>query len=151
MSQSPLTRRSVSVPGPLLYSSPQISVTISVNSVCVFRSLCVLSPCATLLKMRCGNYLDLIAQPLPSLFFPLLFYPVLNNATTSVSSLVYRHLLNASKIIFSRDSMCICKEKPVVEHILFNRQLMKSFLPSDWSSERHLHLSVQNLLVDNNL
>lgn len=83
--------------------------------------------------------------------FSLLFYPVLNNSTTSVSSLVYWHLLNAIKIIFSRDSMCICKEKPVADHIWFNRQLMKSFLPSDWSSEGHLHLSVQNLLVDNNL
>ena len=38
------------------------------------------------------------------------FYPVLNNVTRSVSSLVYRPFLNTIKTKVSEDVMCICKE-----------------------------------------
>ena len=74
-------------------------------------------------------------------------YPVFNNVTRSVSSLVYRLLLNAIKTKFSKDIMYICKEELSVYPGLFNCQLMKSFLSPEWSSDGHAHLSLQNLLV----
>ena len=151
MSQSPLTRRSDSVPGPVLYTCPQICHNFGEICLCLPLLVCAITVCNIIENDVWKRFGFNRSTSSFFIFFPLLFYPVLNNAATSVSSLVYRCLLNAIKIIFSRDSMCICKEKPVVDHILFNRQLMKSFLPPDWSSEGHLHLSVQNLLVDNNL
>ena len=74
-------------------------------------------------------------------YFILFFNPLLNNATRSVSSLVYRFPLNAIKTKFSKDFTCICKEKRSVDHTLFNGQLTKFFLPPDWSAEGHLQLS----------
>ena len=68
------------------------------------------------------------------------YYPDLSTVTMSVSALVYRLLINAVKRCFSKDVMCICKEKLSVDHILF-RYLKKLFLPPDWSSEGYLHLS----------
>ena len=78
-------------------------------------------------------------------------YPVLNNVTRSVLSLIYRLLLNAIKTIFSEDVTYICKEKLSVYHILFNCQLMKSFLPNEWSADGHMHLSLQNRLLEYNV
>ena len=79
------------------------------------------------------------------------FYPVLNNVTRSVSSLVYRLLLNAIKTKFSKDIMYICKEELSVYPGLFNCQLMKSFLSPEWSSDGHAHFSLRNLSLENNL
>ena len=58
-------------------------------------------------------------------------YPVLNSVTRSVLSLVYRLFLNDIKTKFSKDSMCICKDKITVYHILYNCQLTKSYLPPE--------------------
>ena len=51
----------------------------------------------------------------------------------------------------SKDIKCICMEKLTVYHILFNCQLMKFCLPREWSYDGHVHLSSQNLLLENNL
>ena len=76
-------------------------------------------------------------------------YLVLNNATRSVSSLVYRLLLNAIKTFLRYYPNM--QGKTVSYHILFHCQLTKPFLPPEWSSDGHLHLSLQNPLSENNL
>ena len=66
-----------------------------------------------------------------------------------VSSLVYRLLLSAIKTKVSKD--IIYKEKISVYNIVFSCQLMKPFLPPEWSSGGYLHLSSRNRLLENNL
>ena len=46
-----------------------------------------------------------------------------------------------------KDAMCICKEKMTVSHMLLSFQHMQSYLPLEWSSAGHVHLSLRNLLL----
>ena len=77
------------------------------------------------------------------------YCPVLNNGTMSESSLVQNLLLNIMKTKISKDAMCICKEKMTVSHMLFSFQHMQSYLPPEWSSAGYVHLSLRNLLLEN--
>ena len=79
------------------------------------------------------------------------YCPVLNNATRSVSSLVQKPLLNAIKRTISKEAVCICKEKMTVSDMLFSFHHMQSYLPPEWSSAGYVHLSLRNLLIDNDL
>ena len=45
--------------------------------------------------------------------------------------------------------MCICKEKMTVSHMLLSFQYMQSYLHLEWSSAGHVHLSLRNLLLEN--
>ena len=60
--------------------------------------------------------------------------------------MVCRPTFNAIKT-----KLFICDEKLSEYHVLLNCQLVKSFLPPDWSFEGHLHLFLPNLLSVNNL
>ena len=71
--------------------------------------------------------------------------------TGSVSSMVSRPTFNAIKTKMSKDVTRIYNEKLSEYHVLLNCHLVESFLPPGWSSEGHLHFSLPNLLLVNNL